>query len=560
MNTPWRHYLVAALVATAVIFMVAPRLSTNLDFSLLDVGEYHLRAVGLATGHGYQKIESPHPDMVTGSPFIAHPLVPLILSIPMSFLGTDPSVAMVTHYALQFVPIIGAVILLTRIFTLLESVLLIGVLILQPLMLKLFPSIGTDVPFFFASLMMFLLFAYYSDTASRRTSLLLGLGFGLLVWVRYPGVSWGITAILYLVIIGLVQHKRVPWEKLGMFVLGWIMPILVLVIWIASADPSFQSYFTHHGGSTGRNWFTFLFYSLPRKILRRVGGYAPFFWDILIPRTLRFGSLFSTILVIFNSALFLVFFSIGVWTERKNSLIWKSLFFAGLVSMPYFVTVLTPTFQRSRYLLPVAILLLIPAVYGARYVWEWAIDRFDIFPTPSSTVLSVLFLGLFLASNVTAGISKTMQCYERGSDALVDPEFVELRLTFQRLRGRYGDDALLVSQYSYFQGASYTGLKIISKYDLMEDRLPLIFADNRYRRLILIHFQSRLIIPQLEEMITGLKPELRHVMTVGSTIVYEVDIQAVKAWYANKKSAPTDPTEAMPDSLEGASEPLAVAG
>lgn len=237
--------LTAIAVLVAIAFAV-PLMTPAMVGFLNDDGYYATTARALAAGQGYVHPFAPAPEPAYRYPV----LYPALLAATTGWVA-DLQAQLVAMQALSLASL-GLVIVLCALFLArglrLAPVAAVGVALvvgLHPHVLRLSSQVMSDVPFTALSMGALLVFARAESTPRRRWLAAAGLLMGLMVLMRYQGLTLGVAAIA-----ALLFSRR--FKDAGWTAIGFLAPLLPWAAWAATrSGPWYQSVFREIAGTYG---------------------------------------------------------------------------------------------------------------------------------------------------------------------------------------------------------------------------------------------------------------------------------------------------------------------
>lgn len=516
------------LIYAAIIF---PRL--NLDNELFGDGPtYYLRALALHQGLGYVALdiapqqtelfnESGGQAFITKSEKTAgQPLLPVLLSIPMSIFGDDISVAKLTMLLLQFGSMLLIFFAVRFFFSRFKSFLIILLFALNPIILQRFPHINSDILFFSASVFLFSLLwrNYGKEKGSALSWLGLGALFGSLVWLRYGAIGWTFAGCVWLFVMALVTRDRDGWRKFMLFSIGaGVVIILLLAMW-SVLRPGYIGWFLNaHAGDKGIN---------PSEA--QMSGVLSWVKTLLINGITYIRMIFTSVILhvggfagIALSIGFVVLFVFGLFRFNLATMLLFIVFII-LSRLPY----LFSTNPTVRYMLPYLFLLVVPVLKGAEYIGRRYLSNYTRMLSHKNIEYVILTLGVIWYTGLSLGT--TLDCYRIGSGAIFSPGRLEFQQACIELQKHYPEGTILASRkldvgriYSGFAGIPTPSNE--DQYESFNSQIA-----NYKNVLILRDDDFEITKNVLDPWIDEYRQYLVEVVSFNNTRVYEVDIPAFK--------------------------------
>ena len=520
-------YLSSLFLLLAWMFCVfSPQMSLELTPRGGDNGQYYLRALALAEGRGYVALESASPDG-TGSGFDAFtppPLVPIIMAAGMVLFGHSLAVAKVIFFIFELASILGLLFFLCWFVRPIEAILIVATFCFSWLVaMYIFPVINTDVPFCGISIML-LATLYQLKQKNNLNSfhwLLLGIGFGLLVWLKYGSVFWLAGVVVWM--LWKTWKPEYPssdrWLPFVWLVLGMAITVGILFAWIYHQAPDFfYAYKTHHATDRISGFALHGFSAWSSRIVDGI----KFYWggaDITIAAQRYFGW-FGYV----TSLSFYVVVLIGIFSTKKPGA--GSLIF--IVALAHIFPYLLSSSQDYRYLLPLIILLWIPAVWGLRTIGK-GIQKSINLPTRLSLSHIVLLTNLLLFGYSAIRWVEPIVRYGR------DIKYTDTEQDFREIcdwtKDRYPLDTILISDRAALHKL-WTGYSTIylSRSEAQRPDFYLPIYTQRivsFNKVLIIHNDKKVSSPHQKFFQMWIDKNIKYVREiyeVGDFKLFEVDI------------------------------------
>jgi len=532
-----RCVFTVVLVAVITVFglAVGPRLTLDNTLNGHDCAWFFLQAKKLAENQSYVIEADSWTDPF--QPLYIHPGLPIILSLFLRIVGAayeNLYLAKIFFYCLQFISLAGIFYLCVVMTGPVTALLLTLMTVLVPGVLIYFASINSDVFFLgVASGLLGLLYrVYQDDRASAWRWLFLGMGFGCLPWIRYPGIAWVLAACAWLFMVAAVRRAGKAWLHFLCFSVGAGILVIAEMIFLDGLMPEFMTHYADITVNTspaqlGMGPVTkdplakfarasvLLLDELGRKVLFGTGikgGPPSRAWAISIA----------------------FFWLLGLWSRRRSGAAGLMICFVFLTQIPLIVS---GAIHNPRHFYATFILVWIPAVWGMDYVFRRLLFRNEgsLLPPAIRNAILVIVVLIFTGRAVYLAVPY----YHYGPLHKLTEDLEDLRSMCRWVMGSGYDRRETVLACSDFWGPIelLSGLKTVSSYRLKkpDDIFNLTVNGMKNKRVLILFMTSwGRYHNNFDSWFKQYRRYFKGVKTIGGAHLYELDYGTYTANLAEK--------------------------